>query len=353
MSVRPHPTKGDGWWVIDYYPSGRKGKRVVFTFKGTKGAALAMEQDMRRGPGEVKNRVSPLIRDLVSPWLEHYKTVARPLTHKDAVNSLAHLLPRFGMYKPANITRQTIADYKMARLQEAANPGAVAKGKAPRPPSKRTISKELSYLSSLLRWAAEMDLCPELPFTIRGFPSKQTRAEVVRPLTPRQITAILENVDPKYRLLYLLWADMGLRRNEGLAVTAEDVDEYRETLSVVGKGAKQRIIPWLSNRFADELRRELDKRPSGPLVVNEDTGEEFSETVKWLKRAARKAEIRQNVHPHLLRHSCLSNLAMAGMSPHALQQIAGHSSIETTNKIYVHIRSDFVAAEAERIRKKG
>ncbi len=309
---------------------------------------------VERSPGEVKSQVSPLIRDLVSPWLEHYRTFARPLTYKDALNSLAHLLPRFGIYKPANITPQSINDFKKARLQDPANPGVVRKGQPARPVSKRTISKELSYLASLLRRAAEMDLCPELPFTIRGVPSKQTRAEVVRPLTPRQITAILEHVGPKYRLLYLLWADMGLRRNEGLAVTAaEDVDEYRETLSVVGKGAKQRIIPWLSDRFAEELRRELDKRPSGPLVVNEYTGEEFSETVKWLKQAARKAEIRRNVQPHLLRHSCLSNLAMAGMSPHALQQIAGHSSIETTNKIYVHIRSDFVAAEAERIRKKG
>lgn len=308
------------------------------TFKGTKGAALALalEQDLRRSPGTVKNQVSPLIRDLISPWLEYYRTIARPLTYKDAVNSLAHLLPRFGIYKPANITSQSINDYKQARLQDIANPSAVEKGRPARPVSNRTISKELSYLSSLLRWAAEMDLCPELPFTIRGVPSKQTRAEVVRPLTPRQITAILEHVDPKYRLLYLLWADMGLRRNEGLAVTAEDVDEYRETLSVVGKGAKQRIIPWLSDRFAEELRRELVKRSSGPLVVNEDTGEEFSETVKWLKRAARNAEIRQNLHSHLLRHSCLSSLEMAGMSPHALQQIAGHSSIETTYKIYVH-----------------
>jgi len=45
------------------------------------------------------------------------------------------------------------------------------------------------------------------------------------------------------------------------------------------------------------------------------------------------------------------DLARQGMSPHALQQFAGHSSIETTNKIYVHIGSDFVGDEVRRIRK--
>ena len=62
------------------------------------------------------------------------------------------------------------------------------------------------------------------------------------------------------------------------------------------------------------------------------------------------AKIVQHVHPHLLRHSCLSKLAMKGMSPHALQEVAGHANIETTNKIYVHIRHDFVSEEAKRIR---
>jgi len=351
MSVRPHPKKSEGWWVIDYYPAGRKGKRIMFTFEGTRGEALAMEQELRRSPGDISQLVSPLVRDLVAPWLEHYRSVASTGTYKDAINSLSHLLPVFGLFKPANISRQVISNYKLKRLQDVANPKEVEKDKEPRFIKKRTVSKELSYLSSMLKWAAEMGHCPDLPFVIKGFPAKQTTPAVVTPLTPRQITKMYENTDHEYRLLYLLWADMGLRRNEGLNVKAEDVDEYRETLSVVGKGAKQRIIPWLSNRFADELKRVLDIRPSGHLIINTDTDEKFSETVKWLKRAATKAGIKQNVHPHLLRHSCLSNLAMLGMSPHALQQIAGHSNIETTNKIYIHIRSDYVKDEAEKIRK--
>ncbi len=36
MSVRPHPTKGEGWWVIDYYPAGRKGKEDDVSISGEK-----------------------------------------------------------------------------------------------------------------------------------------------------------------------------------------------------------------------------------------------------------------------------------------------------------------------------
>jgi integrase len=160
-------------------------------------------------------------------------------------------------------------------------------------------------------------------------------------------------IEPEYKLLFLLMADMGLRREEALSARAEDVDEYHETMSVVGKGNKERILPWASDRFVDELKKVLDKRPAGHLTINPKTGERFVQIRKALNRAAQNAGLNRDVNPHLLRHSCLTNLAKKGMSPHALQQFAGHSSIETTNAIYVHIRSDFVGDEMRRIRKGG
>lgn len=355
MSIRPHTHK-KGWWIIDYYPLGRKGKRVRFPFEGSQGQALALEQELRRRNSEVKNTVSVLIKDLVPEWLQYYQNEVRPRTYDDAVDCLAHLLPAFGNFRPANISRSAINSYKASRLQCIVNPKAVArkvvaKREPPKYTSKRTINKELSYLSSLLRWAADEEHFAGLPFRINGFPRKQTVAKKVQPLTPRQVSATFNALEPEYELLFLMMSDMGLRRSEALYIKAEDVDEYRETLNVTGKGDKQRVIPWLSDRFTKHLLTILDQRPSGYLCVNPNTGEPFKDTKRWLIRAAKKAEIKRHIHPHLLRHSCLSNLAMKGMSPHALQQIAGHSNIETTNKIYVHIRHDFVKDEAEKIRK--
>ncbi len=351
MSVRPHKTKGKGWWIIDYYPAGRKGKRRRITFKGSEGDAMATEQALRRSPGQAAVLVSPLVKDLVATWLEYYKEQVRPRTYQDAVDCMSHWLPSFGYYKPNSITRTAINNYKLSQLKEIANKAAVERGKAPRLMSKRTINKTLSYLSSFLRWAAENGHCSDMSFKIQGFPAKQTRSRVPKPLTPRQITNLYEKTDEAYKLLFLLMSDMGLRRSEALHIMADDVDEYRETINIIGKGGKQRSIPFLSNRVADELNAALEKRASGHLIVNPKTEKPYDQTAKWIARAAKEAKIVRHVHPHLLRHSCLSNLAMKGMSPHALQQIAGHANIETTNRIYVHIRHDFVQEEAAKIRE--
>lgn len=350
MSVKAYPSKGDGWWVIDYRPDGYKGKRVRIPFNGPEGEARLLEQELRRSPGQINNEIVPKLNDLLAPWLEYYRNEVAISTHKDAITSVAHWLPFFGNFKPSNISRKTINHYKSQRLSEPTNNKAIARGEEPKYTSKRTINKELSYLSSCLRWAVENNYCPELPFKIRGFPAKQTKAVTPQVLTHRQLTLMYEVIEPQYKLLFLLMADMGLRRSEALSAVVEDVDDFHETISVVGKGDKQRIVPWLSDRLATELKEALDKRPSGPLSINPKTGRKFNQIVKCLNRAAKNAGLNRNVNPHLLRHSCLTNLARKGMNAHALQQIAGHSSIETTNKIYVHIRSDFVGEEARRIR---
>lgn len=216
---------------------------------------------------------------------------------------------------------------------------------------KRTVNKKLSYLSSCLKWTAENGYCPDMTFQIKGIPAKQTRSQAPITLTPRQLDKMYEVIEQDYKLLFLLMADMGLSRAEALNAAAEEIDEYHETISVMGKGNKERVLPWASNRFADEQKKTLDDRPGGYLSVNRRPGERYVQIPKVLDRAARNAGLKRLVNPHLLRHSCLTNLARKGMSPHALQQFAGHSSIETTNKIYVHIRSDFVGDKVRRIRK--
>lgn len=57
MSVRKHPTKGDGWWHIDYLPNGQKGKRIRIPFQGTEEQAKKREMLLKSGlwEGEFEN----------------------------------------------------------------------------------------------------------------------------------------------------------------------------------------------------------------------------------------------------------------------------------------------------------
>lgn len=135
-----------------------------------------------------------------------------------------------------------------------------------------------------------------------------------------------------------------------MTLMADDVNESHKTVTVKGKGSKYRTIPWTSNRLASELLKALDKRQTGHLVVNKSTAKPYYSIRKALLRAAKKAGIERDIDHHLLRHTFLTLAAEKGIMPHALQQIAGHSSIETTNKIYTHVRRDFVRDEVEKIK---
>ena len=180
--------------------------------RGTKGNALLLEQQLRRQGNSLAQEVSPLIKDMVAEWLKFYKNDVAKSTYEDAVNILKHIVPYFGNFKPANITQRTINAYKAARLEEYANPKTVAKGGEGRLVTKRTINKELSYLSSCIKWATRNGHCLPLNYQIKGFPAKHTRSQAPTVLTPRQMSKMYEVIEPHYKLLFLLMADMGLRR---------------------------------------------------------------------------------------------------------------------------------------------
>ena len=100
------------------------------------------------------------------------------------------------------------------------------------------------------------------------------------------------------------------------------------------KGGRLRYIP-LTTRLGAALRDHRHLR--GPLVLYQDDGSPLTEgTVQGLvRRAAQKAGLFNN-GPHMLRHTFCSHLAMRGAPTRAIQELAGHSNLTTTQR-YMHL----------------
>lgn len=129
----------------------------------------------------------------------------------------------------------------------------------------------------------------------------------------------------------------GLRVSELVSLKSKDVDLDSGSAWVrSGKGGKDRLIilpKTLLKSFRKFLKNEfvLSGLKGGPLSVRS-----VQETVK---RAAKKAKIRKHVTPHTLRHSFATHLLEAGNDLRVIQELLGHSNLQTT-QIYTHISSE-------------
>jgi integrase/recombinase XerD len=145
-------------------------------------------------------------------------------------------------------------------------------------------------------------------------------------------------------LIEVLYAT-GLRVTELLSLKPGDVSLDAGYLTCIGKGDKQRIVPfgsaagaWMT-RYLQEARPALLKgRKSAWLFVNARGGGQLSRVGFWkiLKEYGVKAGVSRELSPHVLRHSFATHLLDRGADLRAIQMMLGHADLSTT-QIYTHV----------------
>lgn len=131
------------------------------------------------------------------------------------------------------------------------------------------------------------------------------------------------------RLMIQLLYAAGLRVSELVALRYEDIHD--NTLTVrSGKGQKDRITI---------LPEFLAKQLHGEGYIFGDGTMTTRNVQQLIREAARKAKIRKNVTPHVLRHSFATHLLEQGTDIRVIQELLGHSNLQTT-QIYTHVSSE-------------
>lgn len=346
MSIHPiKNNKGEitpDCWMISWYPHGRKGKRERRRFYGTETEAREFERSARRiGQHELENIVNPRIIELIEEWLESYKNDHSKTTVKDVNYCLKPLLDFFGNLQIPALNPKLIEAYKARRRETEIiltnkKPEDLDPDRDRRYIKPRTINKELSYLSSFLRWAAENNHASPLNFKIKKFPGKMTQPPTTRIPTPDEIQGMIDMIEPQYRTILLLYYDGGLRREEALKLKKEHVRLKQRVIHVTGKGNKEGIIEITTDRLYTALKVAYEKTNSGYLFVNPKTEKPWYSIRKAIIRAAKRAGIEDRVYAHLLRHTFGTHALMAGMDLRAVQGQLRHSTSKTTER-YTHL----------------
>jgi integrase len=151
-------------------------------------------------------------------------------------------------------------------------------------------------------------------------------------------------MDPRAHLIVLLGGEAGLRCGEMMALEWADVDLGKRQVCVqrsawkgqvtVPKGGRLRYVP-MTLRLAAALRKHRHLR--GPHVLCADDGTPLTQRLVqgFVARAARRANL-NTVGVHVLRHTFCSHLAMRGGPARAIQELAGHRDLVTTQR-YMHL----------------
>jgi integrase/recombinase XerD len=213
--------------------------------------------------------------------------------------------------------------------------------------STKTIARRLAAMRVFLRYLVMMgvDATPILAQLERPKPEQS----LPKVLSKLQVNTLINTPDPKSRLysrdvaiLELLYAS-GLRATELCDLKTRDANLQVGCVRVIGKGRKERIVPFgraaseAISRYLEETRPKLDHHFSDRLFLSR-SGKPMERIGLWMlvEKYARKSGILKQTGPHVLRHCFATHLLSGGADLRIVQELLGHSDV-TTTQIYTHV----------------
>lgn len=240
-------------------------------------------------------------------------------TQQSYLHFIARLARHFGV-SPDQLTREQLDEFQHELTRQGVGQstlkGAVA-------------AMRFFYNKTLQRnWQIESVLVPK---ELKQLPEVLTVDEVAR---------LLAAVQPeKLKMLFTTMYGCGLRVSEAVRLTIQDIDSQRMVIRIrQGKGHKDRYVP-----LGDSLLRQLrdywkQERPTTFLFPGSrpDTQLALGTVRHAFRRASEIAGIEAPCSTHILRHSYATHCLQAGMDLRTIQQVLGHTSLQTTS-IYMHV----------------
>jgi integrase len=273
----------------------------------------------------------PILKDFVPRFLDGYARANRQKPSGIAAKETAlriHIVPALGCKPLDAIENEDVQRFK-AELAH----------KAP-----KTVNNVLTVLTTLLRVAVDWGVIERMPCKITLLRTAQPVATFHDFAAYERLIDAAKFVDAQAHLVVLLGGDAGLRCGEIMALEWTDIDLSKRQLTVqrsewkghvtLPKGGRSRVVP-MTVRLGSALTTHRHLR--GPRVLCRKDGSPLTQknVRDYVQRAARRSFAKSD-GVHVLRHTFCSHLAMRGAPARAIQELAGHVSLSTTQR-YMHM----------------
>ncbi|RLF20539.1 MAG: hypothetical protein DRZ82_01985 [Thermoprotei archaeon] len=203
-----------------------------------------------------------------------------------------------------------------------------------------TLYRKICSLKTFYEFLRKIGLISENP--VDEIERPKVRRNLPQFLTKEELNKLMSVAD-KFRdkLIIRLLYVTGLRVSELVNLNWEDIDfNNREIIVRAGKGGKSRIV------LIDD--RTLNMLKEYRRLIRKEKGSVFDLSVRTVqhivKELRERANIPKKVTPHVLRHTFATHLLEAGADIRAIQELLGHSSLNTT-QIYTHVTREHIRRE--------
>jgi len=211
--------------------------------------------------------------------------------------------------------------------------------------SSTSLQRWLSSLNTFFRYQKKIGVIELIPSKVLTAPKRAKK--LPKALDADEVGSLFVHGDNDpltlrdVAMLELTYSS-GLRLAELVNVDIADIDRVSGTLSVTGKGNKERIVPVGSKALAAiakwlDVRRDINKHGLNALFLSKQGKRISHRSVQTrFKNLAQQKGLNQHLHPHKLRHSFASHMLESSGDLRAVQELLGHADISTT-QIYTHL----------------
>lgn len=215
---------------------------------------------------------------------------------------------------------------------------------------KKSIARKLSSVKSFFRYLTKNQLITSNPAKLVSTPKYEKKVPSF--FTQEQLTSLFDLIDTstpegcRDKAILELFYSAGMRLSELINLNERDINFSNHTVSVFGKGSKQRIIP-IGTEALKELTTYLSVKSTilrnHPLIDPQalfivPSGKRI--TAIAVQRLVRKYLLQvsdaKKLSPHVLRHSFATHLLDNGADMLAVKELLGHENLSTT-QIYTHV----------------
>lgn len=216
--------------------------------------------------------------------------------------------------------------------------------------AKSTQAQVISIIKSYYKFLMRTNIISINPASGLIYPKKELKLPKV--LYESELFALFDSIDTSKKfgkrnlaILTVLYSS-GMRISELESLQVSDFAKFCKTITVIGKGNKQRLVP--INKYTYEIVREYidlerdqlcDDKTCSYLWINNKGTKLSARGIRFITtQIVEYSALLIKVSPHTLRHSFASHLLNAGMDIRMVQELLGHESLSTT-EIYTHLDS--------------